>query len=90
MPARIGIGFDLFQDLSDLVDVCSIGRRPGTPLMSVNRAEIAILVGPLVPDRHAVFLQVAGICVAVEKPQKFMNDRTQMQFFGGQQGEANA
>ena len=43
----------------DLVDRPAVGRLPRPPLLAVDRAELAVLVGPLVPDGDAVLLQVA-------------------------------
>ena len=50
------------HDLGDLVDVAAVGRRPGAPLHAVDRAEVAVRVGPFVPDRDAVLLQPARRC----------------------------
>src|ERR1700712_2603782 len=43
--------------------------RPGAPLLTVDRAELARLVGPLVPDRDPALLQPAHIGVATQEPQ---------------------
>ncbi len=43
---------------ADLVDVAAVGGVPAAPLLAVDRAELAVLVGPFVPDRHAVLAQV--------------------------------
>ena len=49
-----------------------------------RRAEIAVLVGPLIPDRDAVFLEIGDVRVAGQKPQQLVDDRFQMQLFGRQ------
>src|SRR2546427_9825659 len=59
-----------------------------TPLVAVHRAELAVLVGPLVPDRHAALLQPAHVGVAAQEPQQLVDDRLQVQLLGGEQREA--
>jgi len=62
--------------------------RPGAPLLAIDRAEIAILVGPFVPDRNAMIPKVFDVGVAGQEPQKLMDDRLQMQLLGGGDGKA--
>lgn len=57
------------------------------PLAAVNRPQFALFVGPLVADGHPVFIQVADIRVAGKEPQKFMDDRAQVQPFRRYQRE---
>src|SRR5205085_748370 len=42
----------------DLIDPDAILTAPITPLRAVNATEISFFVGPLVPDRHAVFVVI--------------------------------
>ena len=88
MAPGVGVAFDAFNQARDLVDAASIGRLPVPPLFSVDRTQIAILVRPFIPDRHAVFLQVANVRVALQEPQQFVDDRARVQFLGRQQREA--
>src|SRR5205823_3489090 len=46
LPPRTRIGFDEFKEIADLVDVAAVRRLPVAPLLAVNRAEVAALVGP--------------------------------------------
>ena len=55
--ARVGIVPDLLDHVGDLIDVPTVRRRPGTPLVAVDRPEVAVLVGPLVPDGDAVLVE---------------------------------
>ncbi|KAG0945322.1 hypothetical protein G6F31_014476 [Rhizopus arrhizus] len=87
-PARIGVALDLVQQPLHLVDRTAIGGRPAAPLLAVDRAEIAFLVGPLVPDAHLVVLQVADVGIALQEPQQLVDDRAQVQLLGGDQREA--
>jgi hypothetical protein len=66
----------------------AVGRAPGAPLHAVHRAELAVGVGPLVPDRHAVLAQVAHIGLAAQEPQQLVDDRLEVQLLGGDQREA--
>ena len=56
--------------------------------MPVDRPEIPILIGPLVPYRDLVVVQVLDIGVALDEPQQLVDDRAQMQFLGRQQGKS--
>ena len=89
-PARIGIALaDLLQQGGDLVDGAAVRvPRPGTPLDPVRSA----------PDRpfssaHSSqietpnFLQIGDVAVTAQKPQELVDDRSQMQAFGGDQRE---
>ena len=87
VPAAVGVGPDLLDDLGDLVDVAAVGRRPGAPLVAVDRAEVAVLVGPLVPDRDAAVLQPLDVRVAAEEPQQLGEDRPGVDLLGGHQRE---
>ncbi len=87
-PPRLGIGANLVFDPGDLVDRAAVGARPRSPLVTVNRTEITVFVGPLVPDRDAVVLQPADVGVASQKPQQFVDDRPDVDSLGRQQREA--
>ena len=71
-------------DVGDLVDAASVRRRPRSPLRAIDRAEIAIGVGPFVPDRDAVVPEIFDVGVAFEKPQQLVHDRLQRQLLGCQ------
>ena len=74
--------------LADLVDGLAVLGRPGAPLLAVDRAEIAALVGPLVPDAHAVLVEIFDVGVAGEEPEQLVDDRFDVQLLGGEQREA--
>ncbi len=76
------------HDLADLVDVTPVRRRPGAPLVTVHRPEIAVCIGPLVPDGDLVVVQVTQVGVALQEPQQLMNDGAQVAFLGGHQRKA--
>ena len=52
--------------------------------------EVAVGVGPFVPDSHPVLLQITHISVAGKEPQQLMDDTLQMHLFGGYEGESLA
>ena len=87
VAARIGIVFQAVQQAGDLVDLASVRGFPVSPLMAVDRAEVAVFVGPFVPDAYAVFLQGTDVGVAAQEPQQLMDDRPEVQLLGGQYGE---
>ena len=86
--AAVGITFDLLDNVGDLVDMPAVGGGPGAPLVAVYGAEVAVFVGPFVPDGDVVFFQVADVGVAFEKPKELVDDGTQVELFGGEQGKA--
>jgi len=55
---------------------------------SLDRAEIAMLVRPCVPDRHPMLVEIFDVGVAGEKPEQLVNDRFDVQLLGG--GERKA
>ena len=83
--ARVGRFLDLAYHLRNLVDVAAVVVGPGAPLEAIDVSEVAILVGPLIPYSHTVFLLIFHIGVAFEKPQQLVDNRLQMQFLGGKQ-----
>ena len=79
------IGFYLRNQIIDLIDVHSVSAAPIPPLRAINAAKLAVFVSPFIPDRDAVFVQVANVGVAAQKPEQLVNDRFQVQLFGCQQ-----
>src|SRR6185312_2688052 len=61
---------------------------PAAPLLAIHRAEIAVRIGPLVPDAHAVLFQVADVGVATQEPDQLMHDRLQVQLLRRDQRKA--
>ena len=39
-----------------------------SPLVAVNRAKIALFIGPFIPDGNAIFFEIANIRIAREEP----------------------
>src|SRR5690606_11446138 len=87
-PPRVRISADQLDRARDLIDLARVGGLPPAPLRTVDRPELAPLVRPLVPDRHAVALQVLDVGVPGEEPQKLVDDRAHMQLLRRQQREA--
>ncbi len=76
------------QHLTDLVDGAAVRRGPAAPLLAIDRTQLAVFGGPVIPDGDVVLPQITDIGLAREKPEQLMNNRTQMQFLGGQQRKA--
>src|SRR3954468_19775303 len=62
---------DALDDTGDLIDRAALPVRPAPPLRAVNRPEVAVFVGPLVPNLDAAFLQPPHVRVATEEPEQF-------------------
>ncbi len=84
-PPRIRIGLERLDDPAELVDRGSIPRRPRTPLRSIDGPQIAVFIGPLIPDSHPVIVQVFDVGVTPDEPQELMHDRFHVQPFRRQQ-----
>src|SRR5262249_28418248 len=50
--------------------------------------EVAALVGPLVPDRDAMIVEIFDVGVAGEEPEQLVDDRLDVQLLGGEEREA--
>lgn len=55
---------DEVYDIGYLVDGSAVIVGPRTPLMAIDRAKVAIFVGPLVPDGYTVVVEVFYVRVA--------------------------
>src|SRR4051812_43709360 len=64
------------------------GGGPRPPLVAVDRAEVAVGVGPLVPDGDASVLQPLDVGVAAQEPQQLGEDRAGVHPLGRDQREA--
>mmetsp|Transcript_50959 Transcript_50959/g.119503 ORF Transcript_50959/g.119503 Transcript_50959/m.119503 type:complete len:266 (+) Transcript_50959:42-839(+) len=87
--AAVRVGLERLHDVGDLVDMAAVRRRPAAPLHAVDRAEVAIRPGPLVPDRHAALLQPLDVAVAAQEPQQLQDDGFQMHLLRRHQREAS-
>ena len=89
--AGVGVVFYVVNGICYLVDESSIVVGPMAPLVAVDVSEVARgWVSPFVPDANSVFLQVAHVGVSVEEPKQFVDDGFEVNFFGGDDGEALA
>ena len=88
VAARVGIGADPLDHLAELVDVPAVGGRPRAPLLPVHRAELAALVGPLVPDRDPALLEPAHVRVAAQEPEELADDRADVHLLRRHEREA--
>lgn len=84
----VGVELDLADEVGDLVDLGAVGASPRAPLMAVDGAEVAIGVGPLVPDGDLVVVEVLDVGVALEEPEEFVDDGAEVKFFGSEERES--
>jgi len=87
-PARVRGGLDVGNDLRDLVDNPAFAGRPGAPLGAIDGPQIAALVGPLVPDRNAVRIEIRDVGIPGQKPQQLVHDRLEVQLLGRHERKA--
>ena len=70
--------------------IVAVGGPPIAPLRAVNATEVSIRVRPFIPDRNAVLAQIADIGVAAQKPEQFVDDRSQVQLLRRENGNGFA
>ena len=88
VAARVGVGLQRLDDAGQLVDGLAVRRRPRPPLVAVDGAELAGVVGPLVPDGDAVLAQPPHVGVAGDEPEQLADDGLQVDLLRGDQREA--
>jgi hypothetical protein len=76
---------DLLEYFGDLVYRFPICPFPASPLLSVNRTQVSVLIGPFVPNRYVVLLKVFDIGVSLQKPKQFIDHAFHMNLLGGYQ-----
>ena len=87
-PSGVRIPLNCVDDHRKLVDGPSIRSRPGTPLMPINRAQVAVLIGPFIPDGDTVVLEILHVRISGDEPQELIDDRLQMYLFCRKEGKA--
>ena len=60
---------------------------PRAPLHAVDRAQIAVFIGPLVPNAHVIILQEFHIGITAQEPQQLADDPAEVDLLRGQQRE---
>ena len=85
---RVGVAPQVVDQLRDLVDVLAGRSGPRAPLVAVDRSEVAVGVGPLVPDRDPPVLQPLHVGVTAQEPQQLGEHRPGVHLLGGDQREA--
>ena len=86
--ARIRITADGFHHLRELVYAAAVRGGPGAPLVPVDGAQIAVGIGPFVPDGDAVVLEELHIGISGDEPQELIDDGLEVHLLGGEQREA--
>src|SRR3989441_2150658 len=87
MPPRIRLFLKRFDHFGDLIYFATFKSPPVAPLVAVDRAELAVLVGPLVPDGNAALLQPLHVRIAAQEPQELVEDGLEVQLFRGEKRE---
>jgi len=54
--SRVRVGFNLPDDVADLINGAAVSCFPGSPLFSINGAQITLFISPLVPDADLIVL----------------------------------
>ena len=86
--AGVRIALDGVNHLGKLVDGAAVRGGPAAPLVAIDRPQVSVFVGPLIPDGDAVVLEILHVGIAGDEPQEFVDDGFQVDFLGGEEGEA--
>src|SRR5262249_39193248 len=81
---------DGMDDLGNLIDGLAIRAAPRSPLGSVYRAKLPGGISPFIPYGNPAVIQILDVGFTAKEPQELVNDRFEMQLFGGKKGEALA
>ncbi len=90
MAAALRVFLDLLDHPVDLVDGSAIGGAPVAPLRAINPAQIPLGIGPFIPDRHSMLLEILDVGIALQEPEQLIYDGFEVQLLGRQQREAFA
>src|SRR5690625_3159501 len=83
--ARVGLTLNLLHHLADLINGATIRTGPATPLLAVNRSQIPLRIGPLIPDAAPALLQPLHIGAPLSQPQQYDDNALQVAGFRGHQ-----
>src|SRR5262249_5494728 len=85
--SALRVGFDLRNQVIDLIDAGAVCASPIPPLRTINAAKLAVFVSPFLPDRNTLLVQVANVGVTAQKPKQLVDDRFDVQLFRCEQRE---
>jgi hypothetical protein len=80
-PARIRIRADGFDDFADLIDALARRCGPRPPLFAINRAKLAFVISPFIPDGNMILVEILNVRLTAQKPQQLVNNRSQVKLF---------
>src|SRR4029450_8486127 len=66
----------------------TVRRGPRAPLLAVDRAELALVVRPLIPDGHTLLSQPGHVRLATQEPQQLADYRARVNLLGGDERKA--
>ena len=72
-----------FKQVTTIAAEDNPGVFQAAPLLSVDRPEVIVLIGPCVPDFDAMLFQEADIASAFEIPLQLNQKRFEVGFFAG-------
>ena len=80
---------DQIEHIANLIDgaiwIIRRRRRPAAPLRTIHGAQIAVLIGPFIPNMHIVFLQPTHIRGTLQEPQQLIGKSLEKHRFRSEQ-----
>ncbi len=86
-PARRRVALDRVDRLLDLIDALP---APVAPLVAVDRPELAVGVGPGVPDRRVLGQIILDVGRPAQEPQQLADHRREQHLLRGQERKPGA
>src|SRR5438309_1233854 len=65
-----------------------VGRRPRAPLVPIHRPQLAVAIGPFVPDGHAIGAKVRDVGASLEEPEELVDYALHVDLLGREEREA--
>jgi hypothetical protein len=91
VAAAVRVRFDAVDEAGDLIVRLRLRcALPAPPLRAIDGTEVAVFIGPFIPNGDFVVAQVLHVGVSLQEPEQFMNDGAQVQLLGGDEREGGA
>ena len=87
VAAAVGVAFKVLNEVGDLINARAVRSGPVAPLCAVDPTEVAVFVGPFIPNTDFVFAQVGDVGFAFKEPEEFVDNGSEMELLGGKEGK---
>ena len=68
VAAGVRVVPNIIYNLRDLIHLTPVGRRPRSPLMTIDGPQVTILISPFVPYGNPVIVKILDVGVTCQEP----------------------